>query len=201
VATPDAYWTTAVADVAESNVFIRGYNLAELIGRLPFSAATYLLVRGELPTPAQARVVAAMLCSILDFSLYKPGTAAARYAVSGNPQMTAGIAVAVLSVGEYKLAPEDAGRFIAESHARYVSSGEDFDAAARACVAEIAARRSRIPGLGHPDSSTRTRGLRPSSGWPRRKGRGARSATGMRPYTARSSSSRTSRRCPSTRWG
>jgi citryl-CoA lyase len=147
--TPDAYWTTAVADVADSNVYIRGYNLAELIGRLPFSAATYLLIRGELPTPGQARMIDAMLCSILDYSLYKPGTAAARYAVSGNPQMTAGMAVAVLSVGEYTLAPEDAGRFIAETHARYASSGKDLDEAAGECVAELVARRGRIPGLGH----------------------------------------------------
>lgn len=148
---PDAYWTTAVADVAESNVYIRGYSLAELIGRLPFSAATYLLIRGEMPTPGQARMVDALLCSILDYSLYKPGTAAARYAVSGNPQMTAGMAVAVLSVGEYTLAPEDAGRFIASSYARYASSGEDMETAARAFVAELAAGRGRIPGLGHPD--------------------------------------------------
>jgi citrate synthase len=121
-----------------------------MLGRLPFSGATYLLIRGEIPTPGQARMVDAMLCSILDYSLYKPGTVAARYAVSGNPQMTAGMAVAVLSVGEYTLAPEDTGRFIYDSYARFRASGEDRDVAARAFVAEFAAGGGRIPGIGHP---------------------------------------------------
>jgi citrate synthase len=145
-----AYWTTDVADVVDADVYVRGYSLAGLMGRIPFSAATYLLVRGRIPTPGESRMVDAMLCSILDYSLYKPGTAAARYTVSGNPQMTAGMAVAVLSVGEYTLAPEDTGRFIADSHARYLASGMAMDEFAREFVGEFTAGGGRVPGLGHP---------------------------------------------------
>ncbi len=145
-----AYWTTNVSDVEDADVFIRGYSLGELIGRLPFSAATYLLIRGRIPSPGEARMVDAMLCSILDYSLYKPGTAAARYCVSGNPQMAPGMAVAVLSVGEYTLAPEDTGRFISESHARFKKSGEGMDAFAEKFVAEYRASGLRVPGFGHP---------------------------------------------------
>lgn len=148
---PTAYWTTEVADVADADVFLRGYSLTELMGELPFAGAAYLLIRGEIPTPGQARMLDMMLCSILDYSLYKPGTAAARYAVSGNPQMTAGMAVAVLSVGEYTLAPEDAGAFIAESYADYKDSGRPMREAAEDLVAELTAQRRRVPGFGHPE--------------------------------------------------
>lgn len=106
-----AYWTTEVSDVEQANVYVRGYSLGDMIGRLPFSAATYLVIRGRIPTRGEARMVDAMLCSILDYALYKPGTVAARYTVSGNPNMQAGMAVAVMSVGEYTLAPDDSGRF------------------------------------------------------------------------------------------
>jgi citryl-CoA lyase len=82
-----AYWTTAVSDVEDADVYVRGYSLGELIGRLPFPAATYLMIRGRIPTRGEARMVDAMLCSILDYALHKPGTVAARYAVSGNPNM------------------------------------------------------------------------------------------------------------------
>lgn len=146
-----AYWNTDVSDVADADVFIRGYSLTELMSKLPFAGATYLLIRGEIPTPGQSRMIDTILCSILDYSLYKPGTAAARYAVSGNPQMTAGMAVAVLSVGEYTLAPEDAGAFIADSHARYKESGKSMEEAAEDLVAELTARRGRVPGFGHPE--------------------------------------------------
>jgi len=146
----DAYWTTAVSDVEEADVYIRGYSLGELIGRIPFSAAAFLLIRGRIPTPGEARVLDSMLCSILDYSLYKPGTAAARYAVSGNPSMQAGMAVAVLSVGEYTLAPDDSGQFIQESYSRFEASGEVADAFAEKFVAEFSAAGGRVPGFGHP---------------------------------------------------
>src|SRR5690348_9367945 len=94
------YWTTSISDVEKSEVYVRGYGLGDLIGRLPFSAATFLLIRGQLPTPGEARMMDAILCSVLDYGLKKPGTVAARYCVSANPSMTAGLATAILSVGE-----------------------------------------------------------------------------------------------------
>lgn len=144
------YWTTAVSDIVQTDVFIRGYSLGELIGRIPFSAATFLLVRGKMPTTGEARMIDAMLCSILDYSLQKPGTAAARYAVSGNPQMVPGMAVAVLSVGEYTLAPEDAGRFIVDSYAAMKKSGKTPDDFAKTFVEEVRTAGKRVPGFGHP---------------------------------------------------
>jgi citrate synthase len=145
-----AYWTTNISDVEEADVFVRGYSLGALIGRIPFSAATYLLVRGRIPSRGEAEMVDAMLCSILDYSLYKPGTVAARYCVSGNPQMVPGMATAVLSVGEYTLAPEDTGRFIADSHAALGRSGEDRDTFAASFIDEFRASGRRVPGFGHP---------------------------------------------------
>jgi citrate synthase len=65
--------------------------------------------------------------------------------------MTAGMAVAVLSVGEYTLAPEDAGAFIVDSYARYKESGKSMREAAEELVAELTARRGRVPGFGHPE--------------------------------------------------
>ena len=61
--------------------------------------ATYLLIRGELPTPSQVKVLDAVLSAVLDYGLEKPGTVAARFAVSANPNMPAGLAAACLSVG------------------------------------------------------------------------------------------------------
>jgi citrate synthase len=145
-----AYWTTDVSDVEEADVYVRGYSLGDMIGRLPFSAATFLMIRGRIPTRGEARMVDAMLCSILDYALYKPGTVAARYTVSGNPNMQAGMAVAVMSVGEYTLAPNDSGRFIIDSYNRFKASGEEMDAFAETFVAEYTSQGNRVPGFGHP---------------------------------------------------
>jgi citryl-CoA lyase len=50
------------------------------------------------------------------------GTVAARFAVSANPSMPAGLAAAGLSVGRHTLATEDTSRFIIETYARYLES-------------------------------------------------------------------------------
>lgn len=145
------YWTTSVSDVDRDDVYLRGYQLRDMIGRLPFSAACFLLIRGRLPSPGEARMMDALLCSVLDYSLQKPGTVAARYCVSGNPSMTAGIATAVLGVGEYTLAPEDAGRFIAETYDSFSRSGRSAAEQAGSLVAELRKAGRRVPGFGHPN--------------------------------------------------
>jgi citryl-CoA lyase len=144
------YWSTTVSFVEEADVYIRGYSLGDLIGSLSFPAATFLLVRGRLPNPGEARLMDAMLCAILDYSLYKPGTVAARYCASGNPQMVPALATAVLAVGEFTLAPEDAGRFIISTFKEWKESGQSADAYAQDLVAGLKQRKQRVPGLGHP---------------------------------------------------
>lgn len=146
----ERYWNTAVSDVEADDVFIRGYSLRELIGRLPFSAATFLLIRGKLPTPGQTRMMDAILCCVLDYALKKPGTVAARYCVSANPSMVAGLATAVLSVGEYTLAPDEAGRFIAESFADVSRKHASDEVAAAGQIEKLRATGRRVPGFGHP---------------------------------------------------
>ena len=48
------------------------------------------------PRPREVRVLDAVLNAVLDYALLKPGTVAARYAVSANPSMVGRLAAAVL---------------------------------------------------------------------------------------------------------
>lgn len=148
--TADRYWSTSVSKVTDGRVFIRGYDLEALIGHLPFTAATYLLVRGKLPTPSQARVLDGVLSAVLDYGLEKPGTVAARFAVSANPSMAVGLAAACLSVGQHTLATEDTSRFVVDAYGRFQQSGQTMTAFAELEVSRLRQTRSRIPGLGHP---------------------------------------------------
>ncbi|MDP9663475.1 Citrate synthase 2 [compost metagenome] len=145
--TEKRYWSTSVSDVEESAVYIRGYDLGDLIGKLSFASATYLLIRGRLPNAGESKMIDGILCSVLDYALKKPGTAAARFCVSSNPSMVAGLATAVLSAGEYSLAPDQTGNFL---NATFSADTSDFEASANALVEGMRARKERVPGLGHP---------------------------------------------------
>jgi citryl-CoA lyase len=145
-----AYWTTSVSRIDADKVYVRGYDLESIIGGQSFTASCFLLLRGRLPSPGEVRVLDAVLNAVLDYGLQKPGTVAARYAVSANPNVVAGLATAVMSVGTYTLAPEDTGRFIVDSYARHQQSGGTLAETAAAIVADARAHKERIPGLGHP---------------------------------------------------
>lgn len=144
-----AHWVTAVSEITAQDIFIRGYAMSELVGAVPFSAITYLLIRGDLPTPGQARMMDVILSSILDYGLQKSGTLAARAVVSVNPSMTAGLGAAVLAAGEYALSPEDTGRFIAETFSAWKQSDRPMEEAAAALVQDLRAAKRRVPGFGH----------------------------------------------------
>lgn len=144
------YWTTSVSSIEDSNVRVRGYELNELIGQVTFSVATYLLIRGELPTPEQTTVFDAVLTGVLDYGLEKPGTVAARYVYSANPNVPAGLATAVLGAGKNTLAPEGTAHFAINAYADFQASGQDPSTFAETLVTNMIARKERIPGLGHP---------------------------------------------------
>ncbi|MFF9778575.1 citryl-CoA lyase [Streptomyces sp. NPDC013978] len=144
------YWRSEVSEITSDTIFVRGYPLDDLIG-LSFTSTAFLLIKGRLPTPQEARVLDAILTSVLDYGLEKAGTAAARYVVSANPNMQAGLATAILSAGDYALAPENSARFIIDTHHAYIAAGRpDLTEFAEQVVADARAAKLRIPGFGHP---------------------------------------------------
>jgi len=145
-----SYWNTSVSDITPEDVYVRGYPIRALMGTLPFSAITYLLIRKRLPTPGEARMMDVILSSILDYGLQKSGTIAARAVVSVNPHMTAGLSAGVLAAGEYALSPEEAGRFISETYQSWKLSSQPIGEAATRLVADLRASKRRVPGFGHP---------------------------------------------------
>jgi citrate synthase len=144
-----SHWISSVSDISGEDIFIRGYSMREMVGRLPFSAITFLLIRGVLPTQGEARMMDVILSSILDYALQKSGTVAARAIVSVNPRMTAGLSAAMLGAGEYAVSPEDTGRFISEGLAAWKASAETMETHASQLVADIRAAKRRVPGFGH----------------------------------------------------
>src|SRR5262245_54361527 len=77
---------TALTSIAPNAILIRGYPVDEMMGRLSFADAVYLLLMGELPTPAIGRMLNAVLVSSIDHGLTPPSTLAARnVATSGAP--------------------------------------------------------------------------------------------------------------------
>ena len=71
---PQERWRSALTEISPNKILIRGYPLDEMMGRLGFAEAVYLLLMGELPTPAIGRMLNAVLVSSVDHGVTPPST-------------------------------------------------------------------------------------------------------------------------------
>ena len=100
-ATEGDRWQTALTSIAPNSILIRGYPVDELMGRLSFAEAVYLLLMGELPTPAIGRMLNAVLVSSLDHGVTPPSTLAARNVATSGAPLKDSIAAGILAFGPH----------------------------------------------------------------------------------------------------
>src|SRR5881227_1747896 len=82
-----AVWNTSITRIEPDKVAVRGYNIAELMGQVSFGSAVYLILTRELPSPAVARLMDAILVSSIDHGATPPSALAARTVAStGNAE-------------------------------------------------------------------------------------------------------------------
>ena len=90
-----------LSETAADRISIRGYDLAELIGTVPFSSVVHLLYTGDLPDPSTARLIDAVMVASIDHGAGTPSVLAARTAISGGATLQAGAAAGLLALGEF----------------------------------------------------------------------------------------------------
>jgi citrate synthase len=145
------YWQTAVSYVGPHQLLIRGYPIEEIVARLTYPEVLYLTVRGELPTPAQTRVLDAALCSIPAHQWVAAHLLAAAVTASASPESPIpGIASGVLTMGSVTVSPQTTAQLLSEVR-EAIAEGLDRDAAVERVVGEYLEAKRLIPGLGHPN--------------------------------------------------
>src|SRR5882762_290813 len=147
--TRDARWQTALTSIAPNKILVRGYPLDEMMGRLTFAEAAYLLMMGELPSPAIGRMFDAILVSSLDHGVTPPSTLAARNVATTGAPLKDSVSAGVLAFGPRHGGDiESCMRFL-DSGLTLVRSGRSLPQAAEAVVEEYEKGREAPPGFGH----------------------------------------------------
>ena len=95
----DDRWHTALTSIEPNKILIRGYPLDEIMGRVSFGEAVYLMLTGELPTRDAGRLVEALLVSSIDHGLTPPSTLATRNVATTGAPIRAAAAAGVLALG------------------------------------------------------------------------------------------------------
>ena len=143
-------WTQPITKIEPNKVSVRGYRIDELMGRVPFAHVVYLVLKGELPTEAQGRVMDAILVSSVDHGATPPSVLAARTVASGGAPLTTGIAAGIMTINQHHGgAIEGCMGVLLHAVARQRETGEDALTTARALIVEYRAQKKRVPGFGH----------------------------------------------------
>ena len=145
-----AVWNTAITRVEPNKVAVRGYDIAELMGRVSFGAAVYLIVTEELPSQAVARLMDAILVSSIDHGATPPSALAARTVASTGATLSASVAAGIMSINRHHGgAIEDCARQLKAIADRATRESISIDEAAARTLATMREAGERMPGFGH----------------------------------------------------
>jgi len=146
----DPHWSTALTKVSPNAILVRGYHLDELMGRLSFADAVYLLLMGELPTPTIGRMLNAILVSVIDHGVTPPSTLAARNVAATGAPLKDSVAAGVLAFGPHHGGDiETCMRFL-DQGLSLMRSGYNLEESAEQLVVEALVQGTTAPpGFGH----------------------------------------------------
>jgi citrate synthase len=144
-----AWWRTSIIDISPGHIQVRGYPIEELIGRLTFPDMIWLMLRGNLPTQTQSRLLEAALVASVDHGPQAPAIAIARMAITCGIGINSAMASGINALGDVH---GGAGQQCMEFYARVAARVEQGVSVADAAQAEVAGRLREggaIPGFGH----------------------------------------------------
>jgi citrate synthase len=142
-------WHSALTSVEPNSILVRGYSLDEMMGRLSFADAVYLLLMGELPTPAIGRMLNAILVATIDHGVAPPSTLAARNVATSGAPLKDCVAAGILAFGRHHGGDiETCMRYLDQGLAM-VRAGLTVQQSAERLVEDSVDTGQTPPGFGH----------------------------------------------------
>ena len=142
-------WRTALTCIEPNKIMVRGYPLDEIMGRLTFGEAIYLLLMGEIPSPGMGSLMEAMLVSFIDHGATPPSTLAARNTATSGAPLRSCVAAGILGFGRYHGGDIESCMQFLDTGLEMVRGGATFRAAAEQIVQRCRQTGETPPGFGH----------------------------------------------------
>ncbi len=145
-----AWWTTKIIDVQPGAIGLRGYAVQDLLGKVTFPEMIWLMLRGDLPSPGQARLLEAAMVASVDHGPHAPSIAIARMAVTCGTDINGAMASAVNVLADIHGGPAQQCMMLFEMSAGELYRMENLPAIVDDALDRyIAGHGKIIPGFGH----------------------------------------------------
>jgi len=153
----DETWKSSITEIGPGVIRVRGYEITDLMANASFAQAVFLILKGELPSEAEARMMQAILVSSIDHGISPPSVLAARTIMSAGNSLNTSVAAGVMAIGDvHGGAIEQAAKIFQTWSAKE----GDVDSLADQLVDEMKAKKARLPGFGHRLHTTDPRTLK-----------------------------------------
>lgn len=144
------WWKTDIIEMSPGSIRYRGYAIQELIGRVSFPQMIWLMVRGELPSAAQAKLLEAALVSAVDHGPQAPSIAIARMASTCGVGLNSAMASALNVLGDVHGGAGEQAVEIYRQVYRNIEQGSELIQACDDVLEHFwAAGGKFVPGFGH----------------------------------------------------
>jgi citryl-CoA lyase len=145
------YWTTRISRAEGGRIWVRGYPLEEIVEKLSYVEAMWLLLRGELPTREQADIWELTMKVAMDQQFISSAACAARFVASAHPESPIpGVAAGILAHGSVTGSPRPAAEMIYQAFELMEREGLSREEAAVRTVDRYLGQEGTVPGFGHP---------------------------------------------------
>ena len=145
-----AWWSTSIIDIHPGEIVIRGYPIQELIGALSFAQMVWLMLRGEVPAPAQAKLLEAALVAAVDHGPQAPSIAISRMAVTCGLPINGAMASAINALDDIHGGAGQQCMELYQSIAQRADTGTNEEEAVELELDRFIAERGKIvAGFGH----------------------------------------------------
>jgi citrate synthase len=150
LADASAWWDTSIIDIHPGKIAIRGYPIEQLIGRVRFVEMIWLMLRGELPSRAEADLLEAALVPGVDHGPHAPSIAISRMAVTCGLPVNGAMASAINVLDDvHGGAGQQCMELYREIDAEAGTDGDLVSAAASVIERHREAGEKVVPGFGH----------------------------------------------------
>lgn len=144
------WWHTEIIDMKPGSIRYRGYAIEDLIGNIGFAEMVWLMLRGELPSRAQGKLLEAALVSSVDHGPQAPSIAISRMAITCGVGLNNAIGSAVNVLGDVHGGAGEQAVGLYHDIAALIAAGRDEASAVGKALADFTANHGKyIPGFGH----------------------------------------------------
>jgi citrate synthase len=150
LAEAQAWWNTGIIDIHPGKISVRGYAIQDLIGTISFPQMIWLMLRGDLPTSAQAKLLEVALVASVDHGPHAPSIAIARIASTTGIALNNAMASAINVLGDVHGGAGQQCMELYDLVAAHPKATSDLPGAVDEVLAAFVAEHGKIiPGFGH----------------------------------------------------